>query len=177
MPNWCFNYVDISHSDRLKTVELFNKLKQNVFFNYVKPCPTELFETEAGCDTTDGGVLERKHQENKKKYGYAHWYDYCNDQWGTKWEAQRIECEFDHETDDVLKVQFETAWCPPTGVYEKLIEQGFKVTAIYHDEGDEYAGKFIDGYHYEFDRDQILQGKHPIAIELDGEFNISENYA
>lgn len=55
--------------------------------------------------------------DNYKKYGAATWYNWCIDNWGTKWNALGSGACIDDDT-----VVFRTAWSAPTPVIEKLSE-------------------------------------------------------
>ena len=60
--------------------------------------------------------LGKKYLKNIANYGYTSWYEWCCDNWGTKWNA----CETAWIADNI--VEFETAWsfCEP--VIKKLSE-------------------------------------------------------
>ncbi len=75
---------------------------------------------------------EEKHREatienftkaaaNVAKYGYATWYNWSVDMWGTKWNAYRTKTE-DGE------IWFQTAWSAPRGLIRKLSEMFPRVT-------------------------------------------------
>ena len=49
--------------------------------------------------------------ENIRKYGYVCWYNWCIDNWGTKWDA----CE-PYVDDDFIS--FQTAWSVPDPIFE-----------------------------------------------------------
>lgn len=51
-----------------------------------------------------------------KEYGHVSWYEWCNAEWGTKWNAYDIE----RRSDTVIK--FETAWSMPAKWFLKLVE-------------------------------------------------------
>ena len=59
--------------------------------------------------------------ENIKAYGYPTWYDWCCENWGTKWPACDVTME---ESERKISWQFHTAWCAPYPIIEKL-EQAF----------------------------------------------------
>jgi hypothetical protein len=42
----------------------------------------------------------------------------------------------------MLHTFFDTAWAPPVNAYEKLVEMGFGVEAMYYEGGMGYAGSF-----------------------------------
>ncbi len=51
--------------------------------------------------------------ENIKNYGAIDWYDWCCDNWSTKWNAFDVKVEDRDEEDDICWFKFTTAWCPP----------------------------------------------------------------
>lgn len=55
--------------------------------------------------------------DNYKKYGAATWYNWCIDNWGTKWNALGTGKWIDEDT-----ITFKTAWSAPLPVIEKLSE-------------------------------------------------------
>lgn len=50
---------------------------------------------------------------NVDNYGSPHWYDWCNKNWGCKWNASDV-------TWDDTSVEFYTPWDPPIPVLEEL---------------------------------------------------------
>jgi hypothetical protein len=68
-----------------------------------------------------GALLIRS---NSEKYGHSNWYDWCVDNWGTKWSAadayvaQKLRNE--DKTKFVLNVDFKTPWSPPIPIVDKL---------------------------------------------------------
>ena len=66
-------------------------------------------------------------------YGADSWYDWCVDNWGTKWNASNTYIINDNE------IEFETAWSCPVNLFKKLSEQ-FKDVKIYVDFADEDIG-------------------------------------
>lgn len=52
-------------------------------------------------------------QENLKNHGYAYWYDWAIDNWGTKWNA------YSQEIDGGV-IRFETAWSGIPALIERL---------------------------------------------------------
>ena len=61
---------------------------------------------------------------NKVKYGATTWYDWCCDNWGTKWNA------YSNEQEDEDTISFETAWSNPEPVMLKLSEIDRKSTRL-----------------------------------------------
>lgn len=58
--------------------------------------------------------------DNLYKYNAPTWYEWCNDNWNTKWNA----CGYDENTDysDSDFIWFQTAWSAPIPVIQKLSE-------------------------------------------------------
>lgn len=78
-----------------------------------------------------------------------------------------------------MSAGFDSAWSPHIGVYEALIEQGFKVEAMYYEPGMGYAGIFNengDDYYELGDLDSKAVAD-TINSELDEMFGISETMA
>lgn len=135
MPNWCDNVTTFSHQDKEKIDALENVLEDsqdNEVFYHLRPRPAD-------------------QEEN--------WYDWNCTNWGTKWDIHTIDWE--RQDDNTIWISFETAWSPPTALYEFLVEQGWKIEAYYHEGGCAYCGKFTtedgdDYYKYDFrDRESI----------------------
>ena len=77
----------------------------------------------------------------KSDYGFDNWYDWCTNNWGTKWDTTADE--YDYTIDgDRFEVQFQTAWSVP----EKLLNQVQKdypdlyIECLFMDESGEPAG-------------------------------------
>ncbi len=70
---------------------------------------------------------------NKVKYGATSWYDWCCDNWGTKWNA------YSNEQEDEDTIIFETAWSNPEPVMLKLSEM-YPEATIEHWWADEDMG-------------------------------------
>jgi hypothetical protein len=76
----------------------------------------------------------------------------------------------------MLNTYFDSAWSPPIGAYDKLVELGFTVDAYYYEGGMAYAGTYSDGN----DDSISLEGMTADEIEqdypdLNEAFGISES--
>lgn len=81
-----------------------------------KSCP-EITEISLERMTWDEWVaLGKNYVTNIEKYNAPTWYEWCWDNWGTKWNACDV---YWYDDDDV---EFNTAWACPEGIYEKLAE-------------------------------------------------------
>jgi len=179
MPNWCNNTVEISHPDTAKMHALVEAINAGKFCNFAIPTPEDLNITAgflgSGSEQTE---LERKSAENVEKYGYANWYDFQVANWGTKWDVDPYEpVEYDDAHDgNTIHFGFDSAWSPPVGVYEALVEQGFTVKAFYWEPGMCFAGKWADGNddYYELSNMTSKEVAEEIDPELDEVMGISE---
>jgi hypothetical protein len=127
MPNWCDNIVTLRHSDKSKIDVLQQELLKEdpSVFNLLQPRPAD-------------------QEEN--------WYDWNVSNWGTKWDASVHD--WGRDDDNEIWISFDSAWSPPTTLYEFLLESGWDVSAYYHEGGVGYCGKFTteDGDEcYEYD--------------------------
>ena len=80
----------------------------HIDFNNIIPQPKSLF----------GGPIGREEEERTRGWN---WYDWNNENWGTKWNAYSTE-------KDGNTLRFDTAWASPTPVMKKLHE----ICAKYH---------------------------------------------
>jgi hypothetical protein len=114
MPNWCYNYVCVTHNDPAKIAELAKTLETNRTFEHFIPYPNGEWD-----------------------------YEFCVNNWGTKWDICRPEI---HDRNaQMLDLYFETAWSPPVKVFEAMKEQGYIIQAEYWEEGGLFVGKWEDG--------------------------------
>ena len=179
MPNWCTNSVSLAHEDPEQLRALVDAVNENKFFNHVIPTPKELTETVAG-SCGDGYAQELnqfKMQLNLKYFGAKDWYDFQTSRWGTKWDVEPYDkVEFDPQG---VTFGFDSAWSPPIGIYEALVEQGFSVTGYYYEPGMGFVGKWEDGVDdcYDYSGTNSKTVVDVIGEELDEMFGISESMA
>ena len=93
----------------------------------------------------------------------------------TKWDVGDQGCSDIHPDGKMLHTTFDSAWSPPVNAYERLVELGFGVEAMYYEGGMCYAGTFSNGA----DEELNLEGMSADEIEqnypeLDECFGISE---
>jgi len=162
MPNWCQNILTISHEDAEVMSRLMAQVKEGDgdLFKYIKPMPDDTFHGNLG-------DAERKMCEEK---GIPNWYDWCNSNWGTKWDAANMG--YSQHDEHSVSFEFDTAWSPPLPVYEELAKQGFEVEAYYVEFGMDYGGEwhFAGGFAHHIPVDS-LDGYIP--PELDEAFDIT----
>jgi len=126
MPNWCYNSATLQH-DSKEVIDGFEQelLKEDAQpFNHLRPRPAS-------------------EEEN--------WYDWNINNWGCKWDVSMMDWE--REDDNTIVMHFDSAWSPPTTLYEYLETEGWTVRALYHEPGMGFAGRFEDGFddYYNYD--------------------------
>lgn len=84
---------------------------------------------------------------NIRQYGAPTWYDWCINNWGTKWNAYGYgEDKIDYHDGDML--YFQTAWSAPHPVLERLTEM-FPDVELEHEWADEDIGYNCGRYSYQ----------------------------
>ena len=78
-------------------------------------------------------------------YGNDNWYDWAYDNWGTKWDLDEDELQYSEEPTQ-LTYKFETAWNPPYGIYEELVNKFPKlhIDWRYEEEGMDLFGNLAN---------------------------------
>ena len=175
MPNWCNNQMDISGTKEMMD-EVESALKEGELLGKLLPVPPELNITAGslGHNTPEQLELEEKEKANREKYGYANWYDFCVNEWGTKWDISLVSYERLSETE--ITLSFDTAWAPPIVAYEKLVEMGYAIRAYYYEPGMAFCGRFEDGFdeYYEIGGKSADEVEAEIPADLDEMFCIVE---
>jgi hypothetical protein len=173
--------VILRGSDKQEVQRLANAFMEARFCDEVIPTPECL--TQDGAATHGGPNAEeydRIRAENKAATGFESWYDFCVARWGTKWDVGGADCSIELDDDGLgFTASFESAWSPPMGVVEELVEQGYQVTLYYNEPGMSFVGKFEDGNDFCYDygglNSETVRGY--IGDELDDFFAISEQMA
>ena len=158
MPNWCSNRVEIYIDDEetMKEFQEFIRSKdQPLSFNSIVPMPEELegtqhppkirsqkevdnWKPESEWDSRP--ITQEMSDKFKEEYGTDNWFDWCCNNWGTKWDAQRIDFEADG---NYITMHFDTAWGPPEEIHDALNEKfGDKISIswFYDEPGCQIAG-------------------------------------
>ena len=178
MPNWCNNNLTLEHDDPAMIKRAYDALERGEFLQEFIPVPKELTDTVSGSygDPVEQAKLEAQQKANVEKFGYSTWYDFCVNEWGTKWDVGEQGCSDIHPDGRMLHAAFDSAWSPPVNAYQKLEAQGFRVEAQFYEPGMAFAGTYEDGSCDDINlegmsADQIEQN-YP---ELDESFGISES--
>ena len=176
MPNWCSNNLVLTHEDPAMIKRAYDALERGEFLEEFIPVPQQL-KIVAGCvsDEAEQAKLEADTARNLEELGYGNWYDYCVGEWGTKWDVGEQGNSEIHPEGRMLHTFFDSAWSPPINAYEKLMDLGFGVEAMYHEGGMCYAGTWSDGVDDYVDLSELgaddIERDYP---ELDECFGISE---
>ena len=167
MPNWCANRVTVSGVE--EDVQAFKEAVKYSYedgekllsFYAIIPFPEELdgigspvtiVDTEEDIekykkDRSDSEfalgnlpITKQRSQELYDKYGADNWYDWCNENWTSKWDACDVRLDIDEG--DFLEYHFDTPWGPPEEIYYVLKMQHPKVhiSWFYDEPGMQYAG-------------------------------------
>ena len=180
MPNWCNNTIEIEGTkEQINAfVSFLDEQSGKNWFNFFRPCPQELVDTVSGFVGEDKqSAHETQQKMNIEKHGHADWYSWSVDKWGTKWNCDAqdwMKVENPNEDQASVTFWFDSAWSPPTALYE-FIESNFEfiVTASYLEEGMSFVGQFSGGMDecYEF---SDLDSLEEIPEELVDEWNLVE---
>ncbi len=181
MPNWCSNFVEVGHEDPAKITALAEAFNNGEFCDHVIPVPQELKDTVSGFhgDPEEQAKLEAQTARNVEKYGAGNWYDFCTGHWGTKWDVGGNGEEADvHPDGNLMTASFDSAWAPPVGVYDELVNQGYTVRAYYYESGMCFAGIWDNGDDDCYSDWGDSEGaKATLPSDLDEFFAISESQA
>lgn len=173
MPNWCNNSVEIRHADPAMIERVRRAFDDGALLQEFIPVPKELSEAVANFTTNEELVA---------KYGYSDWYGFCVSQWGTKWDIG-ADGNPAQDIPGGLLLGFDSAWSPPIAAYEKLVEMGFEIRAMYNEGGMCFAGIWtgdehgFDDDYYEYSDMNSEEVAAQLPTELDEAFCISEQMA
>jgi hypothetical protein len=181
MPNWCNNVVELAHEDPAMLERAKAALNRGEFLSEFIPVPEDLsiVAGRVGADEDQKQKdLVAQEEVNLAKHGYRNWYDYCVNEWGTKWDVggDGMTCEIENGR---ISTSFDSAWAPPIAAYEKLTDLGFSVRAYYFEGGMCFAGvweDFNDDY-YDLSGMDSAAVKEELPEVLDEMFCISESMA
>jgi hypothetical protein len=146
MPNWCNNYLELQHEDPEMITRARKAFAEGKLLEEFVPVPSSLHIVAGRVgDDTDPKQIELEAQEaaNLEKHGYSTWYDYCVNEWGTKWDVGGDDYNSADDTDpNHTRMSFDSAWAPPIAAMEKFQDMGFKVKLVYWEPGMCFCGIF-----------------------------------
>ena len=148
MPNYCSNVTDIYHNDPEKLRELAEAYNRGELFQYLKPYPNE-------------------------------WdYDWCVENWGTKWDVSASE---PIDVDEFVEsgggsLWYDTAWAPGNDALAAAVEQGWRVTNMYYEPGIGFAGIWKNGEDDQYNLSEMTadDAESELPEDLNETFLISE---
>ena len=143
MPNWCNNYLELEHDDPEMITRARNAYANGKLLEEFVPVPSSLHVVAGRVgDDTDPKQIELEAQEaaNIATHGYTNWYDYCVNEWGTKWDVGGDGGIAEEDDPNSTKMSFDSAWAPPIAAMEKFQDLGFKVKLIYWESGMCFCG-------------------------------------
>jgi hypothetical protein len=179
MPNWCNNSVEIYHDDPAMIERVRAAFNGEGLLQEFIPVPQALRDTVSGFKgESERAEHEAQQAANLQKYGYNDWYSFCVNEWGTKWDIG-ADGNPAQDIPGGLMLGFDSAWSPPIAAYEKLMEQGFRIRAMYYEGGMCFAGIWEDGFddYYEYSGMSSTEVAEQLPEELDEAFGISESMA
>lgn len=182
MPNWCNNHIRVRGTNQEEIQRLADAMKKGEFCNAVIPTPQDLIDTVAGSvpEGPEREAHEAQMKRNLELYGAKDWYDFHVSFWGTKWDVGGGDADITIDDDGLaFEASFESAWAPPIGVAEKLVENGFKVTLYYNEPGMCFVGKFQDGFddYLDYSGETSATVREAVGEELDDFWCLSEDMA
>ena len=156
MPNWCSNNVEFHNDDVAEVAKLEAHLK--------------FLDSRKKGESAEAGLfayfVPRPPEEEDS------WYEWNVSNWGTKWEASIYS--WTKVNDNSITMNFDTAWSPPTALYEFLAANTeWYVTATYYEPGMSFVGSNVGGYDdcYTIENLEALDN---VPEELLEEYNIRE---
>ena len=183
MPNWCNNTLELSHEDPAMIERAKKAFADGRLLDEFIPVPKSL-QIVAGRvgDDNDPKQIELEAQEkaNLEAHGYKTWYDYCVNEWGTKWDVGGNDYnEPQQDSPTKITMSFDSAWAPPCAAMDKLMDLGFSVRLYYYEPGMCFAGIYDENGDDYYDlggmnSDQVAED---LPAVLDEMFCISETIA
>lgn len=186
MPNWNYNDLLLNHKDKEMINRVFNCIENKSFFDEFAEVPKGLktmeqmselfFYNHEYYEEIEGTVKIL----NLKYFGFSSAHEWRIKNWGTKWEP---DCSVYTLIDEnSIKLNFDTAWSPPTDFYKRMVEDhGFDVLAYYYEPGMMFCGQFegVDGEviqdeHFDIKENSVEWIKKNIPEEIDNAFGICD---
>ena len=139
MPNWCSNELIVS--GKAKDLAVFKaqahrpsageNSELDFCISRFIPIPEELVGTKSPVDKPNPKLV--------KKYGADNWYDWCCNNWGTKWD---VEGQAAGVSKGKLGYTFDSAWAPPSEAIRRISEMypTLKFELRFSEEGMGFSG-------------------------------------
>ena len=143
MPNWCNNYLELTHDDPEMITRAQKAFADGRLLDEFVPVPKSLHIVAGRVgDPDEQKKLEEDTAKNLEVHGYCNWYDYCVNEWGTKWDVGGDGDQARLDGPNHISMNFDSAWAPPTAAMDKFMDLGFKVKLIYWESGMCFCGLF-----------------------------------
>ena len=143
MPNWCQNRLTVTpdvdaRDDMYKLIGFIEGDESEFDFNKVIPYPEKYAKMDAEKDSSGFN---------------AGGYDWCIDNWGTKWNACYAEVT---QNENSVEIHFDTAWSPSISITHRLSELFPTLTFehMFEEGGMDYSGMYI------FKAGEVIEEKH-----------------
>jgi hypothetical protein len=179
MPNWCNNTAEIYHTDPAMLERVREAFNKGALLEEFIPVPASL-KIIAGSvsDPVEQAKLVEDTKRNQETHGYGNWYDFCVNEWGTKWDIG-ADGQPAQDIEGGLILSFDSAWAPPVSAYEKLEDLGFRIRATYYEPGMAFAGIWENGSddYYEYGGWSADEIAETLPADLDEAYCISESVA
>ena len=135
--SYCHNYWNKYKND-IKELENNPKKLNDKINNF-----NGLFDFDKEKQFTSINELGKQYIENIKNYNFPQWYDWCVENWGTKWNVEDdIDVNYDKNIDE-YDISFQTAWSVPTGIVERYSELCDDDEFYWEYEDEDYDGTHI----------------------------------
>jgi len=172
MPNWTSNRICVEGEENdLRAFLEAVKWQDELFdFNRIIPMPEILRHTGSGRREIDGKQVKSwyivkpwhkdfpgqkeevrlftpEEEAELAAIGHRDWYSWSTANWGTKWNALRVEIDDASIAYGSVEITFETAWCAPVPVLQKMVElfPGLTFDCRWrHDDEDPYPHSLDD---------------------------------
>ena len=150
MPNWCMNNLTVSHSDPAKLQEFVDAYNSGKTCEHYLPVPSGYYDDER-------------------------WYDWCIQNWGTKWDFGKREHDDPVAIEgNKVEVSFDTAWSPPVEFYQKLVELDYNIRGSYFEPGMSYCGIWDNGIDNYIEYGMMENKEDIIPVALWNEYAMDE---
>ena len=165
MPNWCNNSLTLIAATKEDADNLYAHLN-----HITKP-------NDSDSDASFFGFFlpEPDYEDGDEEDAMPGWYWWRVNNWGTKWDASIHDVDW--VDDKTVNIMFDTAWSPPTGIFQAMMDQGWGVDARYYEPGMCFTGSWIDGdeEYYEYAHCETpAEIRELVGEDLDDWFGISE---
>lgn len=125
MPNWNTSSIKISINENADLTQAQRQVRWEVWRdlrNVLEEWVNNGRDTDRGSPDVFKIIHPRPEEEDDN------WYEWNNENWGTKWDMRVFNSEF---KDGELRFYGETAWNAPIGILNKLVSLGFNLKHLF----------------------------------------------